>query len=103
MSRIQYNTVINGQRHSIVGGWDQPLQCYHLTVLNEEQDDADEAEEVDWDLWDVVGMDVIDFDIARAAFEVAFPDVDCPERFWAECKKREGNVVKRITSLDERD
>jgi hypothetical protein len=88
MSQIKFNTEINNEQCTVVGGWDDPLQCYHLTVF----DDKDEDEPL-WDAWGKLSFSSCsDFQNILDAFNNDFPGVAAPTEFWEKCEEKLGNV-----------
>lgn len=94
MSQIRTNTVINNKQCVIQAGWDNPLQCYHITVFDPELYDDDE---VVWDLWDHLDFsECADFNVVKAVFESKFPEANCSEMFWNKCSEKLGNVIVNL-------
>jgi hypothetical protein len=91
MSQISTTIYVDNKNYRVQAGWDNPLQCYHITVFDPELCDDDE---VVWDLWDHYDFgDCSDFDLIREAFEARFPEANCSEMFWNKCQQKLGNVM----------
>lgn len=87
MSRISFKATYEGREVEVVGGYDRPLDYYHLTVFNPEDDD----EECAWS-----GLDHLDFSQMRtldyAKKQLESMGINPPDGFWERCEKKDGNV-----------
>jgi hypothetical protein len=89
MSRIAFNSKMHHKRVKVVGGWDRPLQHYHLTVFNIEPNVEDD-EEVIWDQMEHIGFPKSILPLQAAVAELG---IEVPDGFWERCERREGNTV----------
>lgn len=87
MSRVSFKTTYDGKKVEVVGGYDMPLDYYHLTVFNPPEDD----EECAW-----AGLDHFDFSQMRtldyAKEQLKSMGIEPPDGFWVLCGYRLGNA-----------
>lgn len=92
MSQVYFETTKNGRRLEIMGGWDVPLQHYHLMVADL---DAPITEN------DLVFASLDDPTTSGCKKVGPFVQVlmrlgiDAPPGFWDRFRRQEGNVVHR--------
>lgn len=93
MSQVSYKTTYDGRNVEVVGGWDSPLNNYHLTVF-----DLDEAA-----FTDVIYCQLDSFPLGQPRttdpLKEALEDlgISAPDSFWETCAKQEGNTMYSIT------
>lgn len=96
MSQVSYKTVYDGRRVEVVGGWDRPLNNYHLTVF-----DLDASPEA---YTDVIYCQLDSFPLGTPStlgpLKEALQDIGIvvPDSFWKTCEKQEGNVLYSISN-----
>lgn len=87
MSRVSFKTTYEGREVEVVGGYDEPLRYYHLTVFNPPEDD----EECAWS-----DLDHFSFDQMRtldyAKKQLDSMGIKPPDGFWELCEHKLGNV-----------
>jgi hypothetical protein len=86
MSQVSFKTVLDDSNIEVVGGYDRPLDYYHMSIFNL---DVGEFEE-----------DVVYCNLREEIFPV-YPDfykrvlgemgVNVPDGFWERCCRKEGN------------
>ena len=88
MSQVKFKTEYENKRVEVVGGWDNPLQSFHLTIFD--LDAPEDEEEVIWchllDGGYCKTLNAIKKQLEKMEIEV-------PNEFFEHCSKREGNVV----------
>lgn len=85
MSQVKFETIYDGKNIEVVGGYDPPLNFYHFTIYNLDQED------------DIIWCNLSQY--------MAFPTnndrykelvkemgIEVPEGFWELCEKKKGNV-----------
>lgn len=88
MSQVTFRGVRGKQSVEVTGGWDRPLQHYHLTVYGEDGDPL-------WSTLDAMptgGSRDLE-PLARALRELG---IVAPEGFWTRVEAREGNVCTTL-------
>lgn len=88
MSQIKFRALHKNQLVEVVAGWDVPLQFFHLTIY----DMNDES------IW--CNLDYFDFDELKTTTPLknalAKLNITPPDNFWDFVEKKEGNVIHRL-------
>jgi hypothetical protein len=85
MSQIKFQTKLNNKNIEIVAGWDKPLQSYHLTVF----DLDDDEEDVLYDIWNTHGFVKSTKEIREY---IVGNNISIPEDFFSLIEEKLGNV-----------
>lgn len=95
MSQVSFRTTYDGHNVEVVGGWDRPLNGYHLAIFN-----LDVGEDDEQTLWCN-----LDLSPTSRAFpsstephrkQLASMGIAPPPAFWELTELREGNVFHRF-------
>jgi hypothetical protein len=95
MSQVSYKTVYDGRNVEVVGGWDAPLNSYHLTVFDLDAPDTAYT--------DVIYCQLDSFPMGQprtlGPLKEALQDIGLtvPNSFWVACEKQEGNVLYSVS------
>jgi hypothetical protein len=91
MSQVSFRTKYDGHNVEVVGGWDSPLNGYHLAIFNRDVPENDEGV-----LWSNLNSPsaFIAFPKSTELFrkQLASIGIESPPAFWEICELREGNV-----------
>ena len=88
MSQVRFNTEYNNEPALVVAGWDRPLQYYHLTVFNNDENAEKECFYSDLDEPNPFSVKTI-VPIQEKLKEM---NIVPPDGFWDLVSKKEGNV-----------
>ena len=95
MSQVSYKTMHDGHSVEVVGGWDNPLQNYHLTVYDLDAPDTAYT--------DVIYCQLDYFPMGQpkelGPLKEALSDlgITAPDSFWEACAKKEGNTMYSVS------
>jgi len=92
MSRIICYSKYKNRDVEVVGGWDEPLQYYHLTVFLRFPEPWES--EVVWENIDNLGFTKNILPLKKQLQEM---NIKVPDNFWPNCEEKAGNFVKRLT------
>jgi len=97
MSQVIFETLnLSGREVRIQAGWDNPTQCYYLTITSESTGKT---------LWDCMyQLEILGgrspkgfWDQVKVGMNCAFQDlgIELPEGFWDQLEPKKGNVIIR--------
>jgi hypothetical protein len=95
MSQVSFKTKYDDRNVEVVGGWDNPLKNYHLTVFD--LDAPDSA------FTDVIYCQLDTFPLGHPKttdpLKEALEDLGIlvPDSFWETCAKQEGNTMYSVS------
>lgn len=90
MSQVKFNSKFEGKDVEVMGGWDNPLKTYHLTVFDLTPDAEEET------LWCAMDHFGFKFSLEQMRESLVKLGITPPnEEFFEICSRKEGNVVFR--------
>lgn len=94
MSQVIFDTELDGRKVQVVGGWDRPMNGYHLTIY----DISDDEERIlycnmdDRELVDNMGFPPTNQRYKDVCEEMG---IELPDHFWEACDAKLGNIRLR--------